>query len=523
MKKLATFENKLAILTLVKIIKPNGKSDRILVSSIKKYKRELKVAIENGDAERVALYREEIGRLRKALVKPRPQTYVWVVFLKQYNQECQVEIEFDSAVDTRKLFIKKTIDEAKHQIRGRFKLGPFTRGWGKRYMSPSFGSKDKGHVFAEAGAILKAHVQKNMKLLLDCKVPALPRRYIGIELEFCAPIKEELFALKLFQKGIHKYAQLKQDGSLRPKDNELGFELAILLEESNYKKGLKQITDVLAAVKATAKDRRCGLHVHMDMRRRDKNLVYNNMVACQYALLSIVDPSRYNNEFCRVVKGRKFPTEFTGERQERYKTINAAAYYKYRTLEIRMHEGSVDYNEISNWVDLLVKLTNHTKHLKTDVTKLPLLNSRLKLKKTLYNYALERSCSFQVQNEPNIRHMREDVADLERPAMRVRTRNPLDEVMNVPIQPLIARDWHIPQVEQAVHIAGNGLNAFLNIDAPVANAGAIAPIAWDVDLNGQLQMPAPPEVRNQFAAFMADIHEDNLDMPDEVDDNGNED
>lgn len=408
---LATLDHKLFKIKILKVRPLSSRLEKDYFKNIKIYKSAIDEARQENNEHDIELYKKEIQTRRSHIKRLRPETYVIDVYLKVYKQSAQVELSFDKKQDTFAQFIKKAVDQAKHVIRQDMKASNQPRVW-YNIITSFYGSEKSGFVFAEEGSVLKAHVKKNMKLLLDGKTPTMPRKYIGIELEFCAPIREEHFALKLFQNGIHKYAQLKQDGSLRPKEKEHGFELAILLEEHTYKKGLKKIIDVLKSVKAVVKDRRCGLHVHLDMRRRNKELVYNNFVACQYSLLSIVDPVRYDNEFCKIVRDRKFPTEFTGDRQERYKTINAAAYYKYKTLEVRMHEGSVDYNEIVHWVDLLIKIANYSKKLKDNVTKLPILRNRLKLKDKLYNYVLERSCGWQVQNNPNIRNMREDAAQL---------------------------------------------------------------------------------------------------------------
>jgi hypothetical protein len=366
--------------------------------------------------------RQNLRHLREKLkgLKLKTEGYIFNVYVKQYNKSVEIEYKlpaFELGPDRRKAFkemMKEIVDRAIHSIRINNKYEPNLQkfsGLPKHF----HGNKKVGRVFAKEGEVLKIYVARNIQSLYEDKTPKESKKYIGIELEFCAPIKEQEFALKLFRSGIHKFAQLKKDGSLRPHEDkkENGYELAILLEESNYKKKLKQITDLLVEVKAVTKDRRAGLHVHLDMRRRNKDLVFNNLVACQYALLSIVDPQRYNNEFCRVVDSRKFPTEFTGQREERYKTINAAAFYKYKTIEVRMHEGSIDYVQISNWVDLLVKIANYSKKLKNTVAKVTMLNKRINLNKKLFNYLKDRSCFWQVQNSDNTRNLREVLNDVQ--------------------------------------------------------------------------------------------------------------
>ncbi len=385
---------------------------------IKRYQKEISSLLsKNVDRQHnsVILRQQKIAQLR-ATLKNRPlPTEVWVfnVFVKQYQKHIDIEYVLtvgapssDQRIRMKEMF-KAVIDDAIKGIRSWNKAEPFPHKFG-HFVIQSLGNKKVGWVASKEGEVLRCYIEKNIKSLYTDKVPTEPKKYIGIELEFCAPIKEQQLALKLFKGGIHKFAQLKKDGSLRPHEDkkEHGYELAILLEESNYKKRLKQITNILTEVGAITKDRRAGLHVHLDMRRRNKDIVYNNLVACQYVLLSIVDPIRYNNEFCQVVHSRKFPTEFTGERAERYKTINAAAFYKYKTLEVRMHEGSVDYEQISNWVDLLVKIANYSKKLKSNVPKISALNKRFNLNKKQARYWIDKSCFWQVQNSDHTRNLR---------------------------------------------------------------------------------------------------------------------
>jgi len=233
----------------------------------------------------------------------------------------------------------------------------------------------------------------------------------------------------LFQAGLSKTVQLKKDGSLRPHEGEQGFEFAILLKENNYKKELKKICDLIQSVKGYAVDRRCGLHVHFDMRKRDKTLVYNNLVCCQEVLWSLVDPNRYNTEFCRNVSSKKFPVKFENTRQERYKSINAAAYYRHKTLEVRMHEGSVSFKDITQWIDILIKIVHYKKKMILRVPDMQTLNRRVRLPRKVFLTALDKSCYWQVNRAPNATfdHIRE-ILNIGNPFDPPPTRSTVSEV-----------------------------------------------------------------------------------------------
>lgn len=255
---------------------------------------------------------------------------------------------------------------------------------------------EPGNVMTEPGQILQMHVRKNCSKVFEPKVPQIANRHLGIEIEFCSKIKQNDIVLELYRSGLYKFVQLKEDNSLRPRPGEFGYEFAILLRETSYKKELRQIITFLTKIGATATDRRCGLHVHTDMRRRNKDVVYNNLVACQEALWKVVDPLRYDTEFCRIVNCTKFPLHFDGSRVERYKTINAAAYYRHKTIEIRMHEGCVDFKIICNWVDLLLKIINFKRKIKGNVLSLFSLKKRIKIPNLLFDKVLDQSRYWQL-------------------------------------------------------------------------------------------------------------------------------
>lgn len=347
--------------------------------------------------------REEIKELRASLKNKDSTCYQAKILLKKYKYTVTVQTYF---IENHLLKFGPRIEELifdaiRTYRKQHTKAKPLKIEIGTmRFETWGF---ESGRVFAKPGQVYEKYILKKVKDLYTDKRPESQVKYVGLELEFCAPISETDFALKLYAAGLQKFVQLKHDGSLRPQAGETGYELAILLREANYRKELKKIFELLGEVKAVVENRRCGLHVHLDMRKRNKEVVYSNLVSCQDALLKVVDPRRTDNEFCRTVESRKFPTKFKGDRQERYRTINAAAYYKYKTLEVRMHQGSLDYSEVINWIGLLLKITNHRIKIKNNIYELPILRKRFKLKKKVYNNLIDKSCYWQVnriQQEP---------------------------------------------------------------------------------------------------------------------------
>jgi hypothetical protein len=375
-----------------------GESPRDIWDFISKLKKEIATT---QSARVKSLRRQELMMHKESLASAIRSSSVVIITLSHpkyrgYAREFSYEEGLDGKLSA---FLKSKICETITSYRQETKAPPyFEKRWFDTFIKVSH---LRAGVLTMPGQVLKAYMDKNLKSLYENKKPTTNTKYLGIELEFCAKIKENDFAIKLFKNGLHKFVQLKQDASLRPKKDENGYELAILLNETTFKSQLKQVTDVLAEIRAEAVNRRCGLHIHLDMRKRNKDLVYNNLVACQRALLKITDPNRYDTEFCRLVNSKKFPTKFDGSRTERYKTINAAAYYKYQTLEIRMHEGSVDFKQISNWASLLIKIANNKKKLKSSLKEIDGLKKTFKLAPKLYQYLVDRKCYWQVNSGIN--------------------------------------------------------------------------------------------------------------------------
>jgi hypothetical protein len=106
-------------------------------------------------------------------------------------------------------------------------------------------------------------------------------------------------------------------------------------------------------------DHRCGLHIHLDMRKEKTKAL--KAAALAYLLTyevwkSLVDLDRAENTYCqpsyadmaKIKEIKKF-TDFA-QNQTRYEWINFAAYAKFKTFEVRLHQGSVDATEICNWI-----------------------------------------------------------------------------------------------------------------------------------------------------------------------------
>lgn len=239
-----------------------------------------------------------------------------------------------------------------------------------------------GEIIEMAGRLSAREVYKEKK-------PSKDHRYIGIELEFfCNKVKEDLGKM-LFDAKLHKYVHLKSDGSIQiSKSGYHAHELAILVKESEHESVVKKIIDVLSKTDATV-NKSCGMHVHIDMRDRNRDLVFSNLVSAQPILYAMNPKSRLENNYCKKTKTKVFDSSM-----DRYHGINPNAYSKYGTIEVRIHSGTVDAEKINNWVKLLVTIANKSDEVKRASRTFKGFIKQYNIDETLSQYISNRMAKF---------------------------------------------------------------------------------------------------------------------------------
>lgn len=194
-----------------------------------------------------------------------------------------------------------------------------------------------------------------------------PRRknkanYVGVEMEFISSMSRGKMLEQLEKANLHKYVNLTTDGSIRfhedgdddedsenNHDNEHGYELRICAKEGAIEKIVDSVCSVL---KRSRVNDSCGLHVHLDMRNRNVETAYSRLIDNMDTLIESVDEARLDNDFCKINTKKSF-REHTNN-GDRYWAVNTQAYDRHKTLEIRLHEGTLKPNKIKNWIKLLI-------------------------------------------------------------------------------------------------------------------------------------------------------------------------
>lgn len=147
---------------------------------------------------------------------------------------------------------------------------------------------------------------------------------------------------------------------------------------------LKTVTLILKGLE-TKVNKTCGLHIHLDASGFDIRLwkrLFKNYAKLELLIDSFMPVSRRlnNNYYCQSLRKENFEQIIDGISEtrtlesgikileekincsSRYSKINAASYWRHRSVEFRQHSGTVQFEKISNWIIFLSRLVEYSKH-----------------------------------------------------------------------------------------------------------------------------------------------------------------
>jgi hypothetical protein len=140
----------------------------------------------------------------------------------------------------------------------------------------------------------------------------------------------------------------------------------------------------------------CGLHVHVDMRNEsseDMKAIALAFLLCEPAFQELVLQERVTSGYCQPHRSDAVDQinnidswEDFAYRSRKMMWINFSAYNNHTTFENRLHQGTLDADEIIAWVTINVRLVNwaskagwrkvrNTLLLKTQAEKLEFLQA----------------------------------------------------------------------------------------------------------------------------------------------------
>jgi hypothetical protein len=136
------------------------------------------------------------------------------------------------------------------------------------------------------------------------------------------------------------------------------------LSGADGQRQLKLACEALAAAGARV-NRACGLHVHHDVSElnvQQLGRLFRNWSDTQSATDQMVAASRRNSRWAapltdrdvRHIEALRNTDRYTVQSHfsyvDRYRSLNVAAYPRYGTVEVRQHQGSINYSKIAAWV-----------------------------------------------------------------------------------------------------------------------------------------------------------------------------
>ena len=140
------------------------------------------------------------------------------------------------------------------------------------------------------------------------------------------------------------------------------------------KEGMKSLENCCKALNEAGAqvNKSTGLHVHIGAQNLSDEAyinVFKNYQKLEKVIDTFMARSRRanNSQWCRTLQDMDFSMCLTKNevlsvmRGNRYFKVNACSYSRHHTIEFRQHQGSTDFEKISNWVNFCAKLVAWSK------------------------------------------------------------------------------------------------------------------------------------------------------------------
>lgn len=319
--------NRVQAVRYYKTAKCGSKAFGLFVQEMKRHKIDYAVI-----PNTIAIYQTARKEYRKLAGMVRS-----TVFIRRVVQGHAFRAEYIRSANSSSLYnMKDALDSIKSEIRS-FREQLRTP---RRNASPI----DYKIATRESGYWQK---QFEARMFQDFKHPTSDLDFTGIEIECVFPNRSNYSTLKPFAKWLN----IGTDGSINvDQNNHDGKEFRVCIPRDEIREVMPKLLAELKALGAYV-NKSCGLHVHLDQRNeKDPALTYAKLVRSLGLLMRVVPQSRRENSYCRRNRSTDFKRGMNGER---YKAINATAYPKHNTIEVRLFGGSLDADKIVNWIEIL--------------------------------------------------------------------------------------------------------------------------------------------------------------------------
>lgn len=210
-----------------------------------------------------------------------------------------------------------------------------------------------GAVVVTAAGRLKGLREPEEVILEDAPIPSGYEAVTGVEIEYYPRMGgTEVVTRAIFRAGLAGAVSVAPDGSL----SQGGVELRVMATREH----LGRVVRKALAIAPGRVDSSCGLHVHLDMRHRDVDRVWANLLAVEAVICRSQPRERIlpdeGGGYCKMLKAEEKVLSSPGNR-DRYRAINAASLAK-GTIEVRAHTGSSNPTKILAWCEFLNAIAN---------------------------------------------------------------------------------------------------------------------------------------------------------------------
>ncbi len=249
-------------------------------------------------------------------------------------------------------------------------------------------SIDKVFYYKMVGGVMATpgYFNSELKKVQKHKVKSIkrPRKedtnpYIGIELEYATNLSLDDIAEKLIEAKLHESVRMMHDGSIRC--NEIypnPIEFCILTKWSDLKSILDRLKPIIFDKPQNfCPNLSCGFHVHLDVRHDNPQRVFKNLTSMQSVLFNLAADHRRDNKYCQPQPTSNWHEVDEEAEDAHYAAVSKFSYYKHNTIEVRIHESTLNLNKIEKWITLLKRIADY----KGDGMKLGTFDSELKVLK----------------------------------------------------------------------------------------------------------------------------------------------
>lgn len=267
--------------------------------------------------------------------------------------------------------------------------------------SKYFNNFGGGSVFEENNTIVNMYTTEGYKQRIHkAKKPYDKSNYVGVELELVCKLDKDALAKKFIDSKLAGFVYIKHDGSIRYKEGEYPHEVTLIAKQNQIIEIVTKVCNVLTDPSVGAYvNNSCGLHVHLDMRAGNIENTYKNFYKCLPILAGMVPQNRVLTDHAKRYCAMNQTDNWQDNSRNRYVAINTASYNSLKTIEIRLHSGSVNATKICNWIQILMAIANRKDVFTKAFDSIDSFGTTLQLDTKVVEYIKKRTEKFKVDKE----------------------------------------------------------------------------------------------------------------------------